>query len=103
MSRRAGDSSNAGHFSLVADWSNYSPFHRNRSGYRLIATKDWNLYAVSEIDNLMCVYDTEQWVEWIVRIDVNLHDLFLYSDRYHPSPLLADGAHLTLAAFLSGI
>ncbi len=49
----------------------------------------------------MYVYDTEQWGEWIRRSDTNLDELFLYSDRYYPSPLFADGMHLTLEAFLS--
>lgn len=39
--------------------------------------------------------------EWIRRIDTNLDELFVYSDRYYPSPLFADGMHLTLEAFLS--
>jgi hypothetical protein len=49
----------------------------------------------------MYVYDAEQWGEWIRRIDTNLDELFVYSDRYYPSPLFADGMYLTLEAFLS--
>ena len=103
MSRRASDSLRANQYNLLVDWSDYSAFHRNRSGYRLIVTRGWSLYVVDEVDGLMYVYDTEQWVEWIRRIDVNLAELFLYSDGYCPSPLFAEGMHLTLEAFLSGI
>jgi hypothetical protein len=103
MSRRTGDSLRANQYNLVLDWSDCSAFHRNRSGYRLIVTKGWSLYVVDEIDGLMYLYDTEQWVEWIRRIDVNLDELFAYSDKYFPSPLLSDGTHLTLEAFLSVI
>jgi hypothetical protein len=70
-------------------------------GYRLIATRGWSLYVVDEVDDLMYVYDAEQWGEWIRRIDTNLDELFVYSDRYYPSPLFAYGMHLTLEAFLS--
>jgi len=101
MSRRPSDTLKANQYSLLVDWSDYSPFHRNRFGYRLIATRGWSLYVVDEVDDLMYVYDTEQWSEWIRRIDTNLDELFVYSDRYYPSPLFADGMHLTLDAFLS--
>jgi hypothetical protein len=38
MSRRPSDSLKANQYNLLVDWSDYSPFHRNRCGYRLIAT-----------------------------------------------------------------
>jgi hypothetical protein len=98
MSRRPGDTLKA---NLLVDWSDYSLFHRNRFGYRLIATRGWSLYVVDEVDGLMYVYDTEQWCEWIRRIDTNLDELFVYSDRYYPSPLIAEGRKLTLETFLS--
>jgi hypothetical protein len=101
MSRRPSNTLKANQYSLLLDWSDYSPFHRNRFGYRLIATRGWSLYVVDEVEDLMYVYDTEQWAEWIRRIDTNLDELFVYSDRYYPSPLFADGMHLTLEAFLS--
>jgi hypothetical protein len=101
MSRRSSDTLKANQYSLLVDWSDYSPFHRNHSGYRLIATRGWSLYVVDEVDGMMYVYDTEQWGEWIIRINTNLDELFAYSVRYFPSPLFADGRHRTLAAFLS--
>ena len=109
MSRRPSDSAKANRFVLLVDWADRSPFHLNRSGLRLIATKGWNLYAVDEMTNLMHVYDTEQWEEWIRRIDINLEELFAYSDRYesHPLFILSDErlqTHkpLTLEVFLRG-
>lgn len=66
----------------------------------------WSLYVVDEVNGLMYVYDTEEWGEWIRRIDTNLDEMFVYSDRYFPKPLLADGdaaVHLALEAFLSKI
>ena len=103
MSRRPSDSLKANQYNLLVDWSDCSPFHRNRPGYRLIATKGWSLYVVDEVTGLMHFYDTEQWGEWIWRIDTNLDEMFLYSDRHSPNPLLADGMHLTLEAFLSEV
>jgi hypothetical protein len=88
MSRRPSDTLKANQYSLLVDWSDYSPFHRNHSGYRLIATRGWSLYVVDEVDG-------------IIRINTNLDELFAYSVRYFPSPLFADGRHRTLAAFLS--
>lgn len=101
MSRRTSDTLKANQYSLLVDWSDYSPFHQNRSGYRLIAARGWSLYVVDEADGMMYVYDTEPWSEWIRRIDTNLDELFAYSDRYSPSPLFADGMQSTLAVFLS--
>jgi hypothetical protein len=103
MSRRLSDNLNAYRYNLLVDWSNCSRFHRNCLGYRLIATKDWNLYVVDEVDGLMYLYSTGPWDEWIRRIDTSLDELFAYSDRYEPTPLFADGTHLTLEAFLSRI
>jgi hypothetical protein len=50
----------------------------------------------------MYVYYTEYWGEWIRRIDTNLAEMFLYSDRYDPRPLLDEktGMPLTLEQFL---
>jgi hypothetical protein len=102
MSRRASDYAKAGQATLVVDWTNSSPFHRNLSGYRLILTKGWSLYAVDEVDGVMYVYDTEDWGEWIRRIDTNLAEMFLYSDRYDPRPLFDEktGMPFTLEHFL---
>jgi hypothetical protein len=110
MSRRTSDSIGAKQNKLLVDWSDCSRFHRNRFGYRLILARGWSLYVVHEVDGLMYVYDTEHWDEWIRRIDTNLEEMFVYSDRYDPCPLLARrsllalaGKHLTLEAFLSRI
>ena len=102
MSRRLSDYAKAGKAALVVDWTDSSPFHRNFVGYRLIVTKGWSLYAVDEVDGLMYVYDTEDWQEWVRRIDINLKEMFLYSDRYDPRPLIDEktGMHLTLEQFL---
>jgi hypothetical protein len=102
MSRRQSDYAKAGRPALVVDWADFSPFHRNILGYRLILTKGWSLYAVDEVDGLMCVYDTENWAEWIRRIDTNLDEMFLYSDRYDPRPLFdkKTGMPVTLEQFL---
>lgn len=102
MSRRPSDYAKADQAKLVLDWTNRSHFHRNQHGYRLVLTKGWSLYAVDEDDGLMYVYNTEKWQEWIWRIDTNLDEMFLYSRRYNPRPLLDDntGIQLTLEQFL---
>jgi hypothetical protein len=94
MSRRTSDSLKADQYNLCVDWLDYSPFHRNPSGYRLIATRGSCLYVVDVENGRMHVYNTEQWYEWIRRIDTNLDELFVYSDRYYPSPLLLMGCLL---------
>jgi hypothetical protein len=104
MSRRTSDSLRAQHHKLVVNWSDCSRFHRNSGGFRLIVTKGWNLYVVNEADNRMYFYDTEQWEEWIRRIDSTLEEMFVYSDRYSPQPLFARRRRpLTLETFLSRI
>jgi hypothetical protein len=104
MSRRTSDSLQSQHYKMVWDWFDCSRFHRNSSGYRLIVTKGWNLYVVNEADNLMYFYDTEPWEEWIRRIDTTLEEIFVYSDRYSPCPLLSKvGTPLTRETFLKGI
>lgn len=104
MSRRTSDSLQANQNKLVMDESDCSRFHRNSSGFRLILTHGWNLYVVKEANGRMFFYDTEQWEEWIRRIDTNLGEMFVYSDRYSPRPLYVKGRKpLTLATFLSRI
>jgi hypothetical protein len=105
VSRRASDSIKANQNRLVVDWADNSRFHRNRFGYRLIVTHGWSLYAVDEVGGLMYFYDTEHWDEWVRRIDTNLEEMFVYSDRYDPCPLFADddGKRLSLEAFLARI
>lgn len=100
MSRRASDYAKCRKPVLVVNWTDSSAFHLNRLGYRLILTKDWSLYAVK--DGLMYVYDTEEWREWLVRLDSNLDEMFIYSDRYDPRPLLNKftRTHVTLEVFL---
>jgi len=103
MSRRPSDYDKADQaVLLLLDWSNRSHFHCNDLGYRLVLTKGWSLYAVDEVDGLMYIYDTEDWQEWIRRIDTNLDEMFLYSYRYDPRPLFDEksGAQLTLEQVL---
>lgn len=104
MSRRPSDYAKADQANLILDWTNRSHFHRNALGYRLVLTKGWSLYAVDEVDGLMYVYGTEEWQEWIRRIDTNLDEMFLYSHRYDPRPLFDEktGIQLTLEQFLKG-
>jgi len=78
----------------------HSSFYVNDSGFRLILAEGYLLYAVNTANGLMYVYDTEQWVEWIRRIDTKVEEMFLYSDKRTPRPYREDGTHLTLEAFL---
>jgi hypothetical protein len=80
-----------------------SKFHVNDSGFRLILAEGYLLYAVNTANELMYVYDTEEWVEWIRRIDTKIEEMFLYSGKRTPCPVLADHddrTHLTLEGFL---
>jgi len=88
---------------LLADWADCSPFHVNRSGFRLILAKDWKLYVVNEADGLAYVYDTEQWGEWLRRIDIKIGEMFVYSDQCKPEPIFANDdtlRHITLQDLL---
>jgi hypothetical protein len=80
-----------------------SHFFVNKSGFRLIFTEGYRLYAVKMATGRMYVYNTKNWVEWIRRIDTRLEDLFLYTDERVPRPLFADRkrkTRLTLESFL---
>lgn len=82
----------------------HSRFYVNDSGFRFILAEGYLLYAVNTANGKMYVYDTEDWVEWIRRIDTKIEELFLYSDKRAPRRLLAKQGkrrkHLTLEAFL---
>ena len=86
-----------------SSYSRSSKFHVNDSGFRLILAEGYLLYAVNTANGLMYVYDTEEWVEWIRRIDIKVEEMFVYSDKRTPCPVLTDhegGTHLTLEDFL---
>ena len=78
-----------------------SAFHVNHHGFQLVLADGWCLYVVNNVDGLMYVHDAEHWEEWIRRIGTRIDELFLYSDRYTPRPLLGDdGTAITLESFI---
>ena len=76
-------------------------FHVNASGFRLVLGEGWLLYVVNTNTNLMHVYDTESWGEWIRRVGTRIDEMFLYSDKRKPRLLLTDkGDVVTLEIFM---
>jgi hypothetical protein len=87
---------------IYGSWPRHSRFHVNESGFHLILAEGYLLYALSTGNGRMYVYDTEEWVGWIRRLDVKIEEMFLYTDEQIPFPLVDpdEGAHLTGDTFL---
>jgi hypothetical protein len=103
MSRKPEDTAVMDKGTLIDSTGDTFPPQPNLSGFRLVFTKCWNLYVVHEATGYMYFYETEDWVEWLRRLDIVIREMFLYSDRRSPLHLLSNDSrtHLTLDAFLA--